>query len=473
MALWTSAEAAKATGGRTVGDWSVDGVSIDTRTIEAGDLFVALKDVRDGHDFVAQALEAGAGAALVSRIPDGVTNDAPLLVVDDVLQGLEALGRAARVRTQAKVIGVTGSVGKTSTKEMLRSCLEGQGAVHAAEKSYNNHWGVPLTLARMPRETDYAVIEIGMNHPGEISPLAQMADLDVALITIVAPAHLEAFEDISGIAREKAAIFDGLRDGGVAIVNGDLDVSDLLISAAPGACQTFGTQDGATWHMQQAQQGADCTVCRARHGDETVLFKINAPGAHFAMNGLAALAGCVAAGADLGQSVIALGQWQPPKGRGRRHFVRLDVVDERVGIDLFDDAYNANPASVGAALNVLSVIPPPHPRGRRVAILGDMKELGPTEAQLHAELAQLKATGEIGIFHCVGPLMKHFYDALPSEQRGLWAETSSELAAKPSRLVHAGDVVMAKGSLSMKMAQIVDAIKNLGQAVDNKDEGHR
>ena len=210
-ALWTSADAVTATGGRTIAKWKASGVSIDTRTIQPGDLFVALKDVRDGHDFVAQALKKGAAAALVSHIPEGVTADAPLLIVDDVLQALEKLGIFARARTGAKVVGVTGSVGKTSTKEMLRRILAGQGSVHAAEASYNNHWGVPLTLARMPPDSDFAVIEIGMSHPGEIAPLARMADLDIALITIVAAAHLEAFSDLEGIAHEKASIFDGLR----------------------------------------------------------------------------------------------------------------------------------------------------------------------------------------------------------------------------------------------------------------------
>ncbi|MES2549061.1 MAG: UDP-N-acetylmuramoyl-tripeptide--D-alanyl-D-alanine ligase, partial [Pseudomonadota bacterium] len=192
--LWTSLDAAQATGGQVTKAWAASGVSIDTRTLQPGDLFVALKDARDGHEFVAQALEKGAAAALVSRIPDGVAADAPLLIVPDVLQALEALGGFARARTTAKVVGVTGSVGKTSTKEMLRAILSGQGKTHAAEASYNNHWGVPLTLARMPQDADFAVIEIGMNHPGEIAPLARLARLDVAMVTTVAPAHLEAFD---------------------------------------------------------------------------------------------------------------------------------------------------------------------------------------------------------------------------------------------------------------------------------------
>lgn len=229
--LWTSTEAAAATGGRT-GAWDATGVSIDTRTLKPGDLFVALTDVRDGHDFVEAALAKGAAAALVSRVPEGAS-EGSLLVVPDVLQALRDLGAAARARTKAKVIGITGSVGKTSTKEMLRAALSGQGRVHAAEASYNNHWGVPLTLARMPVDTDFAVIEIGMNHPGEIAPLARLADLDVAMITTVAPAHLAAFASVEEIAREKAAIFEGLRADGVAVLPADLDVTPSRPSAPP------------------------------------------------------------------------------------------------------------------------------------------------------------------------------------------------------------------------------------------------
>ena len=231
-ALWTSADAAAATGGRSSCTWQASGVSIDTRTLVPGDLFVALTDLRDGHDFVAQALAKGAAAALVSHRPDGVAADAPLLIVPDVLAALAELGRAARARTKARVVGVTGSVGKTSTKEMLRVVLGGQGRVHAAEASYNNHWGVPLTLARMPVDCDFAVIEIGMNHPGEIAPLARLARLDVAMITTVAAAHLDAFDDIDGIAHEKATILDGLEPGGVAVLPAELSVTSILLDKA-------------------------------------------------------------------------------------------------------------------------------------------------------------------------------------------------------------------------------------------------
>jgi len=465
MTLWTSDEAVKATGGASATGWPAIGVSIDTRTLAAGDMFVALKAERDGHDFVAQALEKGAGCALVSRIPDGVPADAPLLVVDDVLGGLEALGRAARARTDARVIGVTGSVGKTSTKEMVRTALTGQGAVHAAEKSYNNHWGVPLTLARMPKGTDFAVIEIGMNHPGEIAPLAKMARPHVAMVTIVAPAHLEAFASVEEIAQEKAAIFEGLEDGGTAIINADLPTTALLVAKAPANCQTFGEAATADWQLLEATSGDVSTVCRASHAGDALVFKLGAPGRHFAMNGLACLAAATAVGADLGRAAIELSNWAPPSGRGQRRFIHLDAYMPEQGIDLFDDAYNANPASVGAALDVLASATPPDAAGRRVAILGDMKELGGTENALHAGFATHPAMAEIQQVHCVGPLMKHLYDALPADKQGLWAATSAELAGSPLALVRAGDVVMAKGSLSMKMALIVDAITKLGQSV--------
>src|SRR5210317_1380650 len=235
MALWTSSDAQAATGGQSTREWTAGGVSIDTRTLQPGDLFVALKSARDGHDFVAQALENGAAAALVDHRPDGVPDDAPLLTVPDVLQSLEQLAIASRARMQGRVIAVTGSVGKTSTKEMLRDMLAQQGRTHASVASYNNHWGVPLTLARMPADTEFAVIEVGMNHPGEIAPLSQMARPHVAMVTTVAAAHLAAFDGIDQIAVEKASIIDGLEQGGVAVFNGDIPTKDVLARCAASA----------------------------------------------------------------------------------------------------------------------------------------------------------------------------------------------------------------------------------------------
>ncbi|SFL94760.1 UDP-N-acetylmuramoyl-tripeptide--D-alanyl-D-alanine ligase [Shimia aestuarii] len=478
MSLWTSAAAAEATGGRTTCDWTCTGVSIDTRTLEPGDLFVALTAARDGHDFVAQALEAGAAAALVSRIPEGVAENAPLLIVEDVLSGLEALGRTARARTQARVVAVTGSVGKTSTKEMLRAMLSGQGKTHASVASYNNHWGVPLTLARMPQETDFAVIEIGMNHPGEIAPLARMARPHVALVTTVAAVHLEAFENVAGIAAEKAAIFDGLEPGGMAIVNTDIDTADVLREHADDLAVAridFGRQ-APDWTLLDVTLTGDITVARARVDGEKTVYKINSAGAHFAMNALGALAAVQALGGDLAMATGDLGRWKPYAGRGVRETIWLDPVETDRTLDLIDDAYNANPTSLGAALDVLAAANPVDGvgrigRGRRTAFVGDMKELGPQEAKMHAALADHPAMASIDKVHCIGPLMQNLYAALPPEKRGMWTETSAEMAAEIRHLVDAGDCLLVKGSLSMGLAKVVDAVRKLGHpAPQSNDE---
>jgi UDP-N-acetylmuramoyl-tripeptide--D-alanyl-D-alanine ligase len=477
--LWTSADAAAATGGRTTRDWVATGVSIDTRTLQPGDMFVALKDARDGHDFVAQALAAGAAAALVSRVPDGVAPDAPLLVVPDVLPALAALGTAARTRTRARVIGITGSVGKTSTKEMLRAILASQGRVHAAEKSYNNHWGVPLTLARMPADTDFAVIEIGMNAPGEIAPLARLSRLDVGVITTVAPAHLAAFDSIDGIAHEKAAILDGLSPGGVAVLNADIATAAILTdkATAVGArILRFGTAPGCDWRSRDVQVTEDATVARADTPVGPLLFRLMVPGGHFVPNALAALAAAAAAGADPVEGALALARWTPPVGGGTGLRVPLDVVDDALAFDLIDDAFNANPASMAAALDVLAAARPQDGvgrigPGRRIAILGDMLELGPTETALHADLARHPAIAGIAQVHCVGPRMAALWHALPEARRGELADRAEDLAARARHLVDAGDVVLVKGSKSSRVSLVVDALKKLAHpdAIDEAE----
>lgn len=478
MSLWTSEAAAEATGGKVTAAWGCSGVSIDTRTIAPGDLFVALTAARDGHEFVAQALEKGAAAALVSRVPEDVSPDAPLLIVDDVLEGLEALGRSGRARTDARVIAVTGSVGKTSTKEMLRAILEGQGQTHASVASYNNHWGVPLTLARMPQNTEFAVIEIGMNHPGEISPLAKMARPHVALVTTVAAVHLEAFDNVEGIAQEKAAVFDGLESGGIAIVNADIETADVLRTHAQSLSaeiQEFG-ESAKDWRLRDVKLTGNFTVARAIHGGDLAMFKVQSAGRHFAMNGLGALASAEALGADLALSVAALGRWTPFVGRGLRETICLDPVETERTLELIDEAYNANPTSLGAALEVLAAATPSNGvgrigKGRRIAFVGDMKELGPQEVEMHADLAGHPAMQDIDVVHCVGPMMQHLYTALPEEKQGQWAETSAELVPDVRKLVDAGDVVMAKGSLSMALSKVVDAIRKLGHpAPQSKNE---
>lgn len=474
MTLWTAQDAAAATGGRAQGDWACDGVSIDTRTIEAGDLFVALKDVRDGHEFVATALEKGAGAALVSRVPEGVADDAPLLIVDDVLGALEALGAAARARMQGKVVAVTGSVGKTSTKEMLLAMLSDQGRAHASVASYNNHWGVPLTLARMPADTEFAVIEIGMNHPGEIEPLARLTRPHVAMVTTVAAAHLEAFDDVAGIAVEKAAIFTGLPIGGGAVINADIEHAPILLAKAHD-CRvrdiTFGVH-AFDFKLKEVTVTGDATVVQVEHDDQSLMFKIATPGRHFAMNGLGALAVAHALDIDMALAAVSLGRWTPYKGRGVRETIVLDPVETHLTLDLIDDSYNANPTSMAAALEVLAASEVTHDigrvsKGRRIAFLGDMKELGPDDVALHASLAHLDAVEEIDKVHCIGPLMRALYDLLPAHKRGRWTETSAEMLGGLRGSLDSGDVVLAKGSLSMKLGLVVDAIRKMGHRVED------
>ncbi|MBV1897425.1 MAG: UDP-N-acetylmuramoyl-tripeptide--D-alanyl-D-alanine ligase [Rhodobacteraceae bacterium] len=471
MTLWNAADAALATGGVAQGDWQADGVSIDTRSIRAGDLFVALKVARDGHEFVAAALANGAAAAMVTHIPPGVPADAPLLIVDDVQTALEALGRAGRARTTARIVAVTGSVGKTSTKEMLAGMLGDQGRTHASVASYNNQWGVPLTLARMPQDTEFAVIEIGMNHPGEITPLTQMTRPHVIMITTVAPVHLEAFEGIEGIAREKAAILDGIEPNGVAVLNADLDQIDILTAKAADAGARvvgFGHQ-ADDFRLNDANVQGEVIVVQASAHDMPLLFKLQTEGLHFAMNAVGALAVCEAMGADLALATLSLARWSPVKGRGAREVVRLDPVQIELKLDLIDDSYNANPASMAAALAVLAQARTQDntgrvQKGRRIAFIGDMKELGPRGRELHVALAELDAMQQLDVVHCIGPLMRALYDALPEPQRGLWFETSAEMAQGMHRRLDSGDVVLVKGSLSMNLARIVDAIRKMGHA---------
>ena len=476
MSLWTSADAARATGGTATRDWAATGVSIDTRTLRPGDLFVALKDQRDGHDFVAEALAKGAAAALVSHRPADVAADAPLLLVADVLAALGALGRAGRARTGAKVVAVTGSVGKTSTKEMLRDVLSALGRVHASEASYNNHWGVPLTLARMPAGTDFAVIEIGMNHPGEIAPLSRMARPHVALVTTVAAVHLEAFENVDGIAREKAAIFEGLEPGGTAVVNTDIGTLPILLGAAAAAgakVQRFGSGEGNDLRVRGATQTRDTTVVQAEVGGEPLLYKIASPGRHFALNSAGVLAVALALGADPAVAACDLGLWRPPLGRGTRETIVMDLVHDEMRFELIDDAFNANPVSMAAALAVLAAVPVKDGigrvrRGRRIAVLGDMLELGPDEAAMHRAIAAHPAFASIDLVHCVGPLMRGLWQALPDPRRGQWHETASGLASRIHGLVDAGDVVLVKGSKGIKVSLVVDALRKLGQALPDE-----
>jgi UDP-N-acetylmuramoyl-tripeptide--D-alanyl-D-alanine ligase len=472
MALWTADAAVAATGGKSTGGWSASGISIDTRSLERGDLFIALTDQRDGHDFVCAAFEKGAAAALVSHVPDGLAPDAPLLIVDDVQAALEALAKAARSRSGARVIAVTGSVGKTSTKDMLAHVLARQGVTHAAVMSLNNHWGVPLTLARMPQKTEFAVIEIGMNHPGEISPLAKLTRPDVALITTVAEAHMAAFSSVEGIAEAKAELFDGLVPDATAILNHDIAQFEYLARQARAAgakVTSFGADPRADFALEGYHVHDSGTIIEARLNGEITAFKIAAPGRHLAMNALAVLGAIAAIGADIAIAGLDLADWQPPAGRGARHWIALDPVEADLRLELIDEAYNANPVSMEAALEGLAATSPVDGigrvnHGRRIAFLTDMLELGEDEVEKHRALVDLPPIEHLDIVHTAGVLMHHLHLALPHQKRGEWHDCAEKLAARAHHLLDAGDVVMVKGSKGSRASLVVDAIKKLGRA---------
>jgi UDP-N-acetylmuramoyl-tripeptide--D-alanyl-D-alanine ligase len=437
----------------------IPGLSIDTRSIGKGEAFFAIKgDNRDGHDFVEAALKAGAGLAVVARSQASRFPNAPLLLVDDVLDGLRALAGAARARSRAKVIAVTGSVGKTGTKEALRLALAADGETHASAASYNNHWGVPLSLARCPQTAKYAVFEIGMNHAGEITPLTKLVRPHVAIVTTIAPVHLEFFGSLEKIADAKAEIFLGLEPDGAAVLNRDSEQYARLEKAAKAAgvarIVSFGEHAKADAQLLRLSLQADSSTVEARILGQPVTYKLGAPGRHIVLNSLSVLAAAVLAGADLALAAVALAHLAPPTGRGARVILRVPGGTAL----LIDESYNANPASMAAAIALLGQAPVGQ-RGRRIAVLGDMLELGSVGADLHRGLAAPLQDANVDLVFCSGPLMHALWEALPSSRRGGYAETAAALEAGVLEAIHDGDVVMVKGSLGSKMAPIVKALE--------------
>lgn len=448
-ALWTSAELRAATGGTLAAEVAVAGVSIDTRSIAPGDLFVALRDARDGHDFVADALAKGAAAALVDRDPPGVAPEAPLLRVADTLAGLTALGAAARARSAARFAGVTGSVGKTTTKEMLRTALSASGTTHAADASYNNQWGVPLTLARTPRDAAFAVIEIGMNHPGEIAPLARLARPHVAVITAVEAAHIGHMGSLEAIAREKASIAEGLEPGGTAVLPAESPLLPILREAASGArVVTFG--EGGEAHALGIAADAEGSDIEAMIAGRRIAYRLGTPGLHMARNSIAALAAVAALGADVAAGAARLAGFRAMPGRGDRR--RIATPDGGSAL-LLDEAYNGQPPSMRAALALLKLLP-----GRRkIAVLGQMGELGDFAEAEHAALAaHLREAADL-VFAC-GPLMRHAVAALPPAMVGAWTASVTDLAPVVRDAVRDGDTILVKGSLATGMKTVVRAL---------------
>jgi UDP-N-acetylmuramoyl-tripeptide--D-alanyl-D-alanine ligase len=461
-ALWTSAEAEAATGGRGTRPWRATGVSIDSRTLAPGDLFVALAGERqDGHAHVAAALAAGAAAALVARHPADVPAGAPLLFVPDTLEALTRLGLAARSRAAAtRGVAVTGSVGKTGTKEALRHVLGAQAPTHGAAASFNNHIGVPATLARLPRDARYAVYEIGMNHAGEIAPLVRMVRPAVAAITTVAAAHVENFADgIDGVARAKGEIFAA--GGETAIIHRDIPHFGSLAASARARgfdrVIGFGADPAAEFRLRDVVLHPGHCEVAARVDGRDIAYRVGAPGRHWAVNSLAVLAAVQALGADLDAAAAALASVSAPRGRGQQRRIGPAGAEAL----LIDESYNANPASMRAAIAVAAGIAPAA-GGRRIAVLGDMFELGAdSEAEHEALAAPILAAGIDLVFTC-GPRMRRLHDALPAAVRGGHGASSEEIAPVVAAALRGGDVVVVKGSLASRMQRVVDALAGSG-----------
>jgi len=475
--LWTAFEAASATGGMLCArggdpdrweaeEWRACGLSIDSRTLNPGEIFIAVKDVRDGHDFIEQAFEAGAAAALVTRAPVRAPDGKPFLVVRDTMEGLRDLARAARLRNFGKRIAVTGSAGKTSTKEMMRAMLAAAGDVHAADRSFNNHLGVPLTLASLPMTSRYAVFEIGMNHAGEITPLVDLVRPHAAIITTVGEAHLEFFDSVEGIAEAKAEILTGIKPGGTAILPIDNAYYPLLrkraeLSAA-GRVLTFGESASADLQLLDAapEEDGESQSVTARYGERTVSFTLGAPGRHQAMNALAAILAVLSIGAPEEVVIPALADFRAADGRGQRSRHRLPGGGV---VTLIDESYNANPASMAAALGLLGAARP-KPGGRRIAVLGEMLELGPTGPALHAALAApIEQAGVTQVF-ASGAGIKPLWDALPEPLRAEFSPDIPALTQKITRSLHDGDIVMVKGSNASGVQAIARAIADWPEA---------
>ena len=456
--LWTSAEAEAATGGHGTAPWRASGVSIDSRTLKTGDLFVALTgETQDGHAHVAAAFAAGAAAAMVARVPPDAPAGAPLLLVPDTLEALVRLGSAARARAPGtRGVAVTGSVGKTGTKDALRHVLGAQASTHGAMSSFNNHIGVPVTLARLPRDARYAVYEIGMNHAGEIAPLVRMVRPAVTVITTVAPAHVENFADgIDGVARAKGEIFAA--GGETAIIHRDIPHFATLAATARarGFARVigFGADPAAEFRLLDAALHPDHCVVSARIDGRDVAYRVGAAGRHWATNSLAVLAAAQALGADLDAAAAALAAVSAPKGRGQQR--RIALADGEA--ILVDESYNANPASMRAAFAVTAGMRP-GAGVRRLAVLGDMFELGADSAAQHAALAAPILDAGIDLVFTCGARMRHLHDALPADLRGAHAATSEAVAPLAAAALRAGDVIMVKGSLASRMQRVVDAL---------------
>lgn len=472
---WKAQDVLRAVRGQSLHmqDWTADGVAIDSRVTRKGDLFIAIKgDSMDGHDYAHKAFENGAVAAIVSRPPSFVSQDKPVVHVDDTFAALQELGQAGRTRAHAKIAAVTGSVGKTSSKEMLRLMLGAIDDTYANEGSLNNRWGVPLSLARLPEHAKYGIFELGMNHAGELGPLAREVRPSVALITNVEEVHLEFFASLEAIAAAKAEIFLGMDPSGIAVLNHDSPLYAQLLgqARAQGLKKTlsFGHETKSDARLLDLRADETGTSVSATLMGKPLSFRIGFPGAHLATLALGALLTCAALlEADIETCAQALAAYRPPERRGERARIELG---EGAAFFLIDETFNASPIATKAAMANLGIASK-GPSGRRIAVLGDMLELGEKSPALHASLAKAIEANGIDIVHCCGPMMTHLYDALPKEKRGILAKDSQELGPKIAAAVHAGDVVTVKGSKGSHMEIVVAALKALEQPVMRKAQG--
>ena len=451
-ALWTSAELRAATNGVLAAECVVKGVSIDSRSIAPGDVFIALRDQRDGHDFVADALARGAMAAMVDHAPQGAVDTAKLLMVGDTLAGLTALGAAGRARAMARVVGVTGSVGKTTTKEMLRVALGAFGATHASAASHNNHWGVPLTLARLPRDAAFAVIEMGMNNRGEIAPLSRLAQPQIGIITSIGTAHIGLLGSQAAIAAEKGDIIAGIAPGGTAILPADSSFAAELVARARDAglaVLTHGEAAGADARLLSYQASPEGGMAEIALAGQHIALRLTTPGRHVALNACAVLAAVQALGLSPEKGAEALASFTAGAGRGALRRIRVAGGEAL----LIDDSYNASVASVRAGLAVLAA----QPAKRRIFAFGDMLELGAEGPAQHAALAPDAAQNSDLVF-CCGPLSKYLFDALPAHQRGGHFPDSAALAPALRAALQPGDAVLVKGSLGSRMSLVIAAL---------------
>ena len=468
--LWTDIETACL--GRSSAPWAATGVSIDSRSIMPGDLFVALRGPDfDGHDFVGQAAAAGAAAVMVANDnKDSVNVPIPTIFLDDTLDGLEGLARLARARSNAQIIGITGSVGKTGTKEALRLALAANGTVYATEGNLNNHLGLPLSLARLPRNTDFGIFEMGMSARGEISHLSSITRPHTALITLVSEVHSEFFKNLNEITEAKAEIFEGLEKSGIAILNRDHGQFEVLsyLASRYGVTRalSFGEHVKADARLLNCNLGESFSIIEADICGHHLSYQINAAGKHQAINSLGVLAAVHAIGASLELAAASLRDFKAMKGRGERR----KIIGKDGTFEIIDESYNSSPASMIAAIKVLASARPLG-RGKRVAVIGDMLELGSRSKDLHASLAEPILSSGIDLVFTAGTQAVALWDRLPSTVRGGHAFNASELKHLVLEAIGDGDIALVKGSHGSRMTEIVNALDALDGVVEDSEFG--